>query len=576
MLAQSNKDLFELLKSLDVIGESQLQRAFDDSLDEKKNVSLGEILLDRDLISDDNLGKIIADLKGIRYVNFDNTPVDFKVFNIIPQRMAKKFQAVVFKKDKDSIHIAMHDPENIQLINSIVKKTKLKPEVYYATNRIINDALGKYTKDFSTSFNLLMDEYLHAKESGGSAASEAPIIKAVDMFLSYSYQQKASDVHVEPEDEYTMLRFRVDGVLKDAVRVPKTLHTQIVTRIKVLAGLRTDEHQTAQDGKLKFKTDDEEVDIRVSVVPVTTGEKVVMRLLSERSRRLSLTDLGFSKTDLTKVKKAYAKPYGMILSTGPTGSGKTTTLYSLVKLLNKPDINIMTIEDPVEYDMDRINQIQVNNKANLTFSEGLKSIVRQDPDVILVGEIRDEETAGIAVNSAMTGHLVLSTLHTNDAPTSIPRLIDMEVEPFLVSSSVNVIIAQRLLRKICEHCIISKQIDVEDILKKKTSDKRGEDNFDSISADLIEKHFPGEKTIRVYEGKGCKNCHDTGYVGRVGIFEVLEVSDEIRELIVAREDSVKIKEMAISQGMTTMFDDGLEKVKRGITSLEEIMRVTKE
>lgn len=574
MTIDINKKLFETLKDLEVISLTQLKRAYEES---SNTTSLGSILLDKDLISDENLGKVIADLYGIQFVDFNLTPVDFNVFPIIPENIAKKHEIVAFKISDENIHLATHDPENFIIIDAIAKKTGLTPKIFYTTSRTINDVLSQYSKDFSTTFLNLIKKYIDQKGSLGIKKDiEAPIIKAVEMIFDQSYQEKASDIHIEPEEETTMLRFRIDGILKDVVKIPKSLHNQIVTRIKVLAGLRTDEHQSAQDGKLNFDSEGDKVDVRVSIVPTTVGEKVVMRLLSDKSRRLSLTDLGFSAEDLKKVKIAAAKPYGMILATGPTGSGKTTTLYSLVKILNQPDINIMTIEDPVEYDVDRVNQIQVSNKANLTFSEGLKSIVRQDPDVILVGEVRDEETASIAVNSAMTGHLVLSSVHTNDASTAIPRLIDMDVEPFLVASSVNLIIAQRLVRKICKHCIISKQVKIEDIIKSDTKVKRGDEPTLTISEDLIRKHFPDKSTIRVYEGKGCEVCHSSGYSGRIGIFEVLIVDEGIKDLITNKADAEKIEEYAKSNGMETMFDDGLEKVKQGLTSLEEIMRVAKE
>lgn len=574
MSAIINKQLYDILSDLDVISKKQLDDAYEQS---SETHSLGAILLDKDLISSENLGKIIADIHGISVVDFAITPVDFDVFPLIPERIARKYGVVAFKVTDGTLHLAMHHPDNLYIIEALEKKTGLKAKVYYATARTIADILAKYSRDFSTAFTNLIKEYQSNKrKQADDKELEAPIIKAVDMIFDQSYQQKASDVHIEPEEEHTLLRFRVDGILKDIAKIPKELHSQFVTRIKVLAGLRTDEHQAPQDGKLNFSTHSDKVDVRVSVVPTTVGEKVVMRLLSERSRRLSLIDLGFASADLQKVKVMAKKPYGMILATGPTGSGKTTTLYALLKILNKPDINIMTIEDPVEYDVDRVNQIQVNNKANLTFAQGLKSIVRQDPDVILVGEIRDEETASIAINSAMTGHLVLSSVHTNDAATAIPRLIDMEVEPFLVASSVNLIIAQRLVRKICRNCIVSKQVIVADIVKETGKIKRGEEPVLTISEELIKKHFPGQETIRVYEGKGCNVCHDSGYMGRVGIFEVLEISEEIKELIVQKADASDIQQLAIEQGMDTMFDDGLEKVKQGVTSLEEIMRVAKE
>lgn len=331
----------------------------------------------------------------------------------------------------------------------------------------------------------------------------------------------------------------------------------------MLSKLRTDEHQKAQDGKLVTKIEEDNLDLRVSIVPITNGEKVVMRLLSEKSRQFSLEDLGFSETDLVKVTTAYKKPHGMILSTGPTGSGKTTSLYAILKLLNKREVNIATIEDPVEYDMDGINQIQVNEKTELTFAKGLRSIVRQDPDIILVGEIRDEETAGIAINSAMTGHLVLSTLHTNDAATSIPRLTDMNIEPFLISSTVNIIIAQRLVRKICQNCRVSYESPVKDLTK-------------NLSDASVAKHFKGEEKARLYKGQGCPTCQHTGYTGRIGVFEILEITDEIRKAIVDKKPANIIHDLAIKSGMTTMLDDGLEKTKKGLTTIEEVVRVTKE
>lgn len=333
----------------------------------------------------------------------------------------------------------------------------------------------------------------------------------------------------------------------------------------------------------------EKLDIRVSIVPITEGEKVVMRLLSEKSRQFSLEDLGLETDDLAKVRRAIEKPYGMILAVGPTGCGKTTTLYAILKILNERDVNIMTIEDPVEYDVSGVNQIQVNPKTDLTFAKGLRSIVRQDPDIILVGEIRDDETAGIAINSAMTGHLVLSTLHTNDAATTFVRLMDMKIESFLVASTVNVVVAQRLLRKICTQCLASQEIQNPkfEILnksqiqnpndqKKKVIKEQSNTSLAGLPQELIAKYFGDRETIRIYHGKGCDVCHNTGYAGRVGIYEVLEVNEEIKKAINSSADSDTIAEIAKKSGMTTMLEDGLRKVQRGITTIEEVLRVTKE
>ena len=353
-------------------------------------------------------------------------------------------------------------------------------------------------------------------------------------------------------------------MLHDVVKLPLELHGSIVTRVKVMSKLRTDEHASSQDGKLQITVSGDQLDIRVSIVPITNGEKIVMRLLSEKSRQFGLSDLGFGEMDLAKIERAYKKPYGMLLSTGPTGCGKTTTMYAVLKLLNKRDVNIMTIEDPVEYEIAGVNQIQVNEKSNLTFAKGLRSIVRQDPNIILVGEIRDEETAGIAVNSAMTGHLVLSTLHTNDAATSIPRLMDMGVEPFLVASSINVIVAQRLVRTICMKCRASEEVPKTTIA-----------SLIQIPDTIVSVVYK-EDSCRMYKGKGCPVCHDTGYIGRIGLFEVMEITDAVRTAITERKDAATIKAIAVKEGMSTMMMEGLGKVKEGVTTLEEVLRVTKE
>ena len=361
------------------------------------------------------------------------------------------------------------------------------------------------------------------------------------------------------------MRYRIDGILHDVLHLSKNIHRQIISRIKVLSNLRTDEHAAPQDGKIRIKHDDQAVDIRISIIPMVEGEKVVMRLLVSHFKLFTFADLGMRDEAIAKVNAALQRSYGMILSTGPTGSGKTTTIYAMLQILNMREKNITTIEDPVEYRITGVNQIQVNTKANLTFASGLRSILRQDPNIIFVGEIRDAETAGIAINAALTGHLVLSTLHTNDAATSLPRLTDMHIEPFLVASSVSLIVAQRLVRKICDYCRESGTI-FEEELKK------------SLPEEIISRHFSPtgqNREIQVFKGKGCKNCRFTGYAGRVGIFEILEVTKEIRRLITERNDSDVIAEQAIKEGMEPMLDDGLMKVSAGITTLEEILRVTK-
>jgi len=399
-----------------------------------------------------------------------------------------------------------------------------------------------------------------------SKAEDIPIIKIVEAVLVNGYSSKASDIHIEPYEEETLIRFRIDGILHDIVTVPKSLQDLIITRIKILSRLRTDEHRAAQDGKLRFKSGEDKIDARVSIVPVVYGEKAVLRLLSAKAREHDLENLGFAPDEFEKIMNNINKPWGMILSTGPTGSGKTTTLYGALKKLNTREVNISTIEDPVEYDMPGVNQIQVNVKTSLTFAAGLRSIVRQDPDIIMVGEIRDEETAKIAINSAMTGHLVLSTLHTNDAATTLPRLLDMGIAPFLVSSTINLVIAQRLVRKICEKCKQKIKADAKTtaLIKKQ------------ISKELIVKFKLDSPGITFFQGKGCPDCQSTGFSGRIGIFELLEMNDEIKELIMSKTNAAALQQKAVEQGMITMIERGIAKVLEGTTTIEEILRVAKE
>lgn len=568
MAAFNDHQLYKSIAELDVIPKVELDKAYKESKTSKK--SLTEILVKDDLISDENLGKIVADLFNTPYVKLREKSIEKEVLRIIPEVVAKKQNIIAFEKNQKGLHLATTDPENKQIISFVEKKVGIPVTSYYATQNDIEGTFKLYRKDIKKAFEEIIKE--NVKKAKGSKKIEPSIIKIVDTSISYAYQNLASDVHIEPIENKSLVRFRIDGILHDIVELPISFHDQIVTRIKVLAKLRTDEHQTAQDGKISYKVEGDDVEMRVSIVPITDGEKVVMRILSEKSRKFSLVDLGFSGSDMKKVEGAYKRPHGMILATGPTGSGKTTTLYATVKLLNKRDVNIMTIEDPVEYDIEGINQIQVNVRTELTFAKGLRSIVRQDPDIILVGEIRDEETADIAVNAAMTGHLVLSSLHTNDAATAIPRLLDLQIEPFLVASTVNIIIAQRLVRKICTTCRIS--YDISDFVQGASGQVA--DTGSEYNLALINKYFGDTKAARIYKGKGCEVCHHTGYIGRIGIFEVLVVEQKIREAIIARKDAEVIRELAINGGMTTMFENGLEKVKRGDTTFDEVLRVTKE
>ncbi len=404
-----------------------------------------------------------------------------------------------------------------------------------------------------------------ARPSEGDAVSkeltkggeEISIIKLVDNLVESAFHSRASDIHIDPAEKQISVRFRIDGVLHDFYTFPKEIQSEVISRVKVLSGLRTDEHQAAQDGRFRLTFSGVNVDVRVSVAPTYYGENTVMRLLADQAESYTLETLGFQGRDLDVVKRNITKPYGMLLATGPTGSGKTTTLYTILKMLNTKEVSIITIEDPVEYAIGGIEQIQVNTRTGLTFASGLRSILRQDPNIVMVGEIRDEEAAGIAVNAALTGHLLLSTLHTNDAATTLPRLLDMGIEPFLIASTVNIAIGQRLVRKICDGCKTKKDITA--------------DELKSLATVLPVKVLDDYRTF--YYGAGCAQCDHSGYKGRIGIHEVMEIDDEVRLALMKGADASEIKKIAIKNGMTTMVEDGFRKAIEGVTTIEEILRV---
>lgn len=548
----SNDELKKLVLQTGLITEPKLNEL--EQFAHDSNTSLEDMLIERDVISDENLGILIADSLKIPFIVLTKTSIPEDVYHIVPEKIARKQKVIAFGRDTNGIKLAMVDPRNTLLQEMIARKTGSHVVAYYSTERDIYNTLKIYRKDLQKAFDELM------KEVGQYA--EPPVSKVVDMIIDYAYQDRASDIHLEINEAESLTRFRIDGMLHDMLRMPKHLHDQVITRIKVLSRLRTDEHLSPQDGKMRLRLEEEDLDLRVSILPIVEGEKCVLRLLASHFRQFSLVDLGMNEEDLAKVQKAISKSFGMVLSTGPTGSGKTTSIYSLIKILNTREKNITTIEDPVEYRIKGINQIQVNAKTNLTFASGLRSILRQDPNVVFVGEIRDNETASIAVNAALTGHLVLSTLHTNDAATTLPRLTDMDIEPFLVASTVNVIIAQRLMRKICEMCKASLQVAKGELMR-------------SIPEATIVRYFGHEEMLTVYQGQGCKVCNMTGYAGRIGVFEVLKVTKNIRKLIIEKRDADVIAQAAIEEGMTTMLDDGLKKIAKGVTTISEVLRVTK-
>ncbi len=553
----SEKDLQDLLVKIGLIDDKKIVEI--QEFMKNAHVEYVEALLQMNIITDEKLGITVANHLKLPFVSLSKISIPREVFHIVPEKIARKHKIIAFDRDDAGIKVAMADPANKEIIEMLALKTESKVFPHLATERDINNAFYIFKKDLQKVFDEMVG---HVDGKTPKLPKEVPVSKMVDLILENAYYDKVSDVHIEPEEDNALVRYRIDGILHDIITYPKALHERIMTRLKVLSRLRTDEHMKPQDGKMRLEIDGGHLDLRLSIIPIVDGEKAVLRLLASNNRQITLTDLGMSDKDLQKVSHAYTKSYGMILSTGPTGSGKSTSIYAILKVLNTRAKNITTIEDPVEYRIKGVNQIQVNTKTNLTFAGGLRSILRQDPNIILVGEIRDSETAGIAVNAALTGHLVVSTLHTNDSPTALPRLMDMKIEPFLVASTVNIIIAQRLIRRICDMCKSAVDINLSELSK-------------NLPPELVKQFFGTKKGVRIYKGAGCKICHNTGYHGRLGIFEVLEVSQEIRRLIVEKSDSDKILLQAQKEGMSTMLEDGLSKVIQGMTTIEEVLRVTK-
>ena len=558
----------ELLKELLIkpghLTPEQFSAAEKEAEAQKKDIK--DVLVDNDLIKDEQLGQLIAEQAGFSLVRLNDVQIDDNLFNLIPELVARKMQVVAFGRSKEGVKVGMVDPNDLETRHLIEKRVGAPVVPYFITKRDLTGVLARYKEGLGEEFSEILKGL---KDPAFSQEERDEVtIKMVDTLLNYGYQSKASDIHIEPYKGKVVVRFRIDGVLHDVLDIPKDFLELILTRIKIMAKMRTDEHRAAQDGKFRLETPEgESADVRVSIVPVVEGENVVMRLLSAKNRQFGLIDLGLEDVDLIKVKKAAENPHGMILVTGPTGSGKTTTVYAILKILNIREVHISTIEDPVEYDIEGISQIQVDQKTNLTFAKGLRAIVRQDPDIIMVGEVRDKETAGIAVNSAMTGHLVLSTLHANNAATTLLRLLEMGVEPFFIASTVNIVVAQRLVRRICRTCRVSSNL---------TTDERKAVERDTVAkAILKEKSGKNLDKLLVYKGLGCKVCGNTGYSGRIGIFEALEMSDRIKDLVVKRAASDKIMKVAESEGMTIMMEDGIRKVLNGVTTLEEVLRVTK-
>ena len=554
---------------------------------EEKSTSIGEILVNKGSLSEDDLRRLQAYILGIPFVDLKNQKLDFSVLSLIPEPIARNHNIVAFRKTNENLEVAMLDTDNLTAIDFVKKKVGLKILPRLTDNESMKWALLSYQKTLKAEFGDIIQKEASSitaiGDKGGGEdlpegdlkklAADIPVVRIVDTLLKHAIIQNASDIHIEPEEDKVLIRYRIDGILRDAMILPKNTASGITARIKVLSSLKLDEKRMPQDGRFKIDAGGEKVSFRVSTLPVYYGEKTVMRLLRENVSGFTLESLGFHGHGLEELHKALKVTTGMILATGPTGSGKTTTLYTMLDIINTPDVNISTIEDPVEYQMARINQTQVRPEIGLTFANGLRTLVRQDPDVIMVGEIRDNETAALAINASLTGHLVFSTLHTNSAAGAMPRLLDMKAEPFLLVSTLNIVIAQRLVRKLAS----SK---VKYFLNKEEITSLGNVvSLDRVLVFLKTEKVVGEKDtwdkVPFWKPNSTKDTED-GYSGRIGIHEILKVTPTIKDLIMKGATAGDIEAQAKTDGMMTMIEDGIFKAVQGVTTIEEVLRVISE
>ena len=558
--------------------------------------SLQSQVLESKLITERDLTKLFAEYAELPFIELDPRDIPTESLEKIPERIARQYNAVVFKIDEEgTIHLAMDDPDDVQAVSFIEKEIGTNTKIYIAPHENILLCLENYRGDVNKELNEVIDIQ---REDDGTAqqvseadvAENSPIAQTVNLLLEFAIRSQASDIHIEPREGFVQVRYRVDGVLKEVNQLPRNVLGALVSRIKILANLKIDERRVPQDGRFKIKVAGKQYALRVSTLPIADGEKVVMRILDESNQAVTLQELGYWGHSLKIITHAIAEPNGMILITGPTGSGKSTSLFSVLTMLNKPDVNISTIEDPVEYKIPGVNQTQTNSKAGMTFANGLRALLRQDPNIIMVGEIRDGETANLGVQAALTGHLVFSTLHTNNAATCLPRLLDMGIEPFLIASTVKAVVGQRLVRRLCMTCRQQYAPLAEEIAEiTKLFNLRTKENFATIhnlDQQAASQGVGGETPLATNETtvtilwkqnpEGCDECNHTGYKGRIGIYEVLGNSIPLQKMIVDNATSNQIQDQAIAEGMTTMQRDGLVKMLRGNTTLDEVLRVTRD
>lgn len=590
----SDVTMEKLLERSGVATPEQIAALKEESVHSRR--PLQDEVIQQKLMDDEALARAFADYAKIPYIKLDPIEITSDVLNKIPERIAKQYNVVLFKIDPDgTMHLAMDDPDDVQALDFIQKEIGENTVVYVATHDNILACLENYRGDVNKELNEVID--IQREDDGANQtvseediAEDSPIAQTVNLILEYAIKSDASDIHIEPRETFIQVRYRIDGVLKEVNQLPKNVMGALVSRVKILANLKIDERRVSQDGRFKIRVSGRQFAFRVSTLPVTDGEKVVMRILNEGTEALTLPELGYWGHSLEVVNGALTEPNGMILITGPTGSGKSTSLFSILSRMNTPDVNISTIEDPVEYKIPGVNQTQTNSKAGMTFASGLRSLLRQDPNIIMVGEIRDSETANLAVQAALTGHLVFTTLHTNNAATSLPRLLDMEIEPFLIASTVKAVVGQRLVRRLCMNCRQQHTPSPEEItaITHLFNLKEGQDfsHIHELELQAIEQKVGGEtpqgttaQTITSLwnaNPEGCDECSHTGYRGRIGIYEALANTIPIQKLITANGTSNDIQAQAIVEGMVTMQTDGLIKALRGNTTVDEVLRATKE
>ncbi len=527
------------------------------------------VVLKKRIVSPEQLALAKAKVLGIEFVRLSSRGISPEILTLIPESVARRYHVFPFYLDPQTneLYLAMIDPLNLQIIEFIERKSGKRVKTFLALADDLERTIDEqYSRNLSTEVKEVLKETVIPEPDTfdsariGEVIREAPIAKIVSTILEFAIKSRASDVHIEPLEKETRVRYRIDGILNEKLALPKKVHEAVVSRIKILAMMKIDERRVPQDGRFNFRFGENEVDLRISTLPTVWGEKVVMRLLKKSGGVPTLSELGLRGMALKNLEAQILRPHGIILVTGPTGSGKTTTLYSVLSRLNTVKVNIVTLEDPVEYKIAGVNQVQINPAAGLTFATGLRAFLRQDPNIILVGEIRDEETTDLAIQAALTGHLVFSTLHTNDAAGALPRLLDMHAEPYLVASSLNAAVGQRICRRICKACqtTFEPPVEVAEDIKK-----------------VLGSLYNGQP-IKLYKGKGCSECNNSGYLGRIGIFEVLPISEKIAHLILGRASSQEIAKQAISEGMITMKQDGYLKVLEGITTIEEVLRVAQD